>query len=348
MVDTLSSSKVAYARRGNPFSSGGESVPPTGLPARFLEAFFSRPFVVSAPLILLTGLGVYSLSDSNDDYRAFGVISVSNTSLLANLTEVGTDQGFSFETPAAVTSRAINDLLSTDEFTQDVAERAGLEPGALSDAELLDAVRSSVGAGATGTNLVAVSATTKDPDRSSRLAEAAIASFTEWVVEADVSQSTTAELFFGDLIAEYEAEVESARSALETFLVDNPLDGGASSFATRQQSAISRLESDVDLAEERYITAVTDQQSAQLATQQARIDIEQRLRLVDMPDEAELLTKSSRDQALTLAMYVIAGLLLSLGLVALRAFLDRAVHSADDIRAATGFEVLAVVPEVRR
>jgi uncharacterized protein involved in exopolysaccharide biosynthesis len=314
---------------------------------RLLESFFRRPLVCLLPALVFSALGVLSIVKSERTYASSGVLSVSNETLLSTLTEVGSQGGFSWETPATQTSRQINELLGTDQFARSVAEGAGLATAIDAGVYTLDQLRESVGAYDTGNNLVTVKASTGDAALAQKLATSTIDSFINWVIDGDIGESTAAEQFFEGLLANYEDDVDAARGALAQYLAEHPATDPDRRPA-EEQSEIARLSADVDRAENRYSTALTSSENARLATEQARSDVSQRLRLVDTPQVPYLPESSRQAQLLKVAMYAVTGILLSIVLVVVGAALDHSLRFPDEVRRRIGLDVLAVVPEARR
>jgi uncharacterized protein involved in exopolysaccharide biosynthesis len=342
----------------------GRTTPPAGRPSavapadvssrllrRLLETFFRRPVVCLLPLVLLTGVGVFGVLDSRDVYTARGVMTVSDSTLLSNLSEVPTGAAGAtwWETPAQTTSRAINELMGTDGFADRVADDAGIGAMVDSGAISLDQVRGWVGTEASGSNLVRVWASTDDPELSARLATATLSTFVTWASEGDLSESTAAETFFAERTETYEGELAAAQDALNGFIAANTTSED-DTIPAAKQTEFDDLQADVTRAEARYSNALQRTEEARLAMEQATSDVKQRLRVLDAPVAPTFAqtTPTRRDAIMTVALYVIAGALFSVGLVVLGTLLDRSIRSADDVRNRLGVEVLAVVPAATR
>jgi hypothetical protein len=237
-----------------------------------------------------------------------------------------------------LTSRNINELLGTNEFAMNVANQAGIGSAIESGVVQLAGIRQSIGAYPTGTNLVTIRVATDNPELSFRLASSTIASFTQWVIDGDIAESTAAEAFFDNLLTTYESDLNDARAALGSFEGD-PLEPSVER---------DRLASEVELAMGRYASALQKSEDAQLRTETATSDITQRLRVVDVP-QLPFAPESSRKAAvLTVATFVAVGMLFAIGFVAAGAVLDRSVRYAGDVQSRLHLDVLAVVPAVRR
>jgi hypothetical protein len=237
-----------------------------------------------------------------------------------------------------LTSRNINELLGTNEFAMNVADNAGIGSAIESGVLQLAGIRQSIGAYPTGTNLVTIRVATDNPELSFRLASSTIASFTQWVIDGDVAESTAAEAFFDNLLMTYESDLNEARTALSSF------EGDSSEPSVERD----RLASEVELAVGRYASALQKSEDAQLRTETATSDITQRLRVVDVPQLPFAPESSRKAAALTVATFVAVGMLFAIGFVAAGAVLDRSVRYVGDVQSRLHLDVLAVVPAVRR
>src|SRR3954471_17218033 len=94
---------------------------------RFLDGFFRRWPLFVLPLLLIIAVGVYQATKVSAKYQSTGSMNVASNPLLDSVTDArGTDVAY-YETPAAATTRSINELLRTDQFINTVAKSAGLE-----------------------------------------------------------------------------------------------------------------------------------------------------------------------------------------------------------------------------
>jgi uncharacterized protein involved in exopolysaccharide biosynthesis len=314
---------------------------------RLAESFFRHPILCLLPLVAFAAIGVLNVTSTSEKFVSAGIVNVSSDTLLSDLTELGGQDGFTWETPASITSRNINELLSTEQFTRNVAERAELLAAVDTGTLQLGAMRSWISAFPVGDNLVKVQVSTDDPALSARLALATIDGFVDWVIDGDIAESSAAEDFFDEQVQTYETDVAAARAALDEYLRANPVDEEDSRPA-EQQVEVDRLTADVVSAEARLDNALASIETARLATAQARSDVGQRLRLVDTPQVPVFPESSRRQDAMMLAFYVVAGAIFSIGAVVLGASLDRSIRTADDAERQLQLEVLAVVPDARR
>ena len=113
------------------------------------------------------------------------------------------------------------------------------------------------------------------------------ASFIDFVVEANLSESAAAEGFLVELVKRYEGEKAAASEGLDSYLQSHP-DPAAGARPTVEQAAIDGLRSAVTTADGRYTDALNKLENARLATAQTRGDVAQRLQVVDPPQTPSL------------------------------------------------------------
>jgi uncharacterized protein involved in exopolysaccharide biosynthesis len=324
---------------------------PDGLTRRvmlnILEAFFRRPWLHLLPLILLCALGAASVLSMTPQYRSIGTLNATGESLLNDITEAANTPGLSFDPPAVVTARQINQLLTTDFFLTRVAEEAGLGT-AIKDGTLLKAqIRDYTGASADGDNLVRISSTSRNAELSERLARATMTSYVDWVVESEVSESTGSADFLEVQVKETQADAQAAWDEVERYILANPAaetdEGGLA-----ERLELQRKREFANRAEDRHEQALNARDAAELATAQARIVVQQRLQTVDEPEIPVAPQPRLRKAVLTMFLFGAVGAMLSLALVVMTATLDRSIRVPNDITAKFGLDVLAVVPDKHR
>ena len=324
---------------------------PDGLTRRvmlnILEAFFRRPWLCLLPLILLGALGAASVLSMTPKYRSIGTLNATGESLLNDLTEAANTPGLTFDPPAVVTARQINQLLSTDFFLTKVAEEAGLGTAMKNGTLLKTQIRDYTGASADGDNLVRISSTSRNAELSMRLVTATMASYVNYVVDSEVNESTGSAEFLDQQVKETEADVDSAWKNVQKYIVEHPAaeseDGGL-----EERLQLQRLREGLSRTEARHAQALNDRDAAELAIAQARVVVQQRLQTVDEPEIPTAPEPRLRKAALTLFLFGAVGALLSLALVVITATLDRTIRVPNDITARFGLDVLAVVPDKRR
>jgi capsular polysaccharide biosynthesis protein len=320
---------------------------PEGLTRRallnILEAFFRRPWLHLIPLILLVALGAARVLSSNDEFRSVGTLSVTNESLLSDLTEAANNTGFGFETPATVTARQINELFATQEFLGNVLAGAELEELVQQNPRVLSEVQSAVSAVAAGDSIVRVGAVTRDGELSRRLAQATIDSYRAWVIDSYVSQSTSTERSLEQRVEDRTRAVTAANNAVTQLIEQSP------NVPIEDRSPADQLEYQRRLdaagrAQTKLEEAQDQLDTAALQSAEAAAVVDQRVRILDEPSLSLAAEGRMRQAAMTMILFGTVGLLLSIGTVIVAAMLDRTIRVPDDITAQFGLDVLAVVP----
>jgi uncharacterized protein involved in exopolysaccharide biosynthesis len=327
------------------------SLEPQGLTRRvmlnILEAFFRRPWLHLIPLILMVALGISSVINLNKEFTSTASIRAAERSVITDVTDSANRTSFGFESPASATAREINELLRGDEFAERVAVASGLDLGEGNDALLLAVVRGSTSAFADGDELVRVSSTTEFPGVSQQLADATIQSYVDFVVEDTLTNNREAEQILREREAEDRAALNQARQDLQNAYAAAGITDIENVTDPEVALEIAALEADLARADTELSRTLDDLDQARDATRSAEAEINQRLRVVgraQLGGEEPLMRK----RILTMAVFIVLGVVLSLALVLLTATLDRTIRVPNDITAKYGLEVLAVVPNMRR
>jgi uncharacterized protein involved in exopolysaccharide biosynthesis len=310
-----------------------------------LETFFRHPIIHLLPLVIFVALGAFSAFSAEKTYRSVGILNATSGTLLSELT--GNTPTFGFESTSTVTSRNIEQLLTTDAFLNDVIERARLtgavESGVLTRGE----IRASIAAFPQGENLIAVAATTPWPEQSQALAAATLEGFVEWVVSNDVQDAAVRIDTYENIRDRYRTELNEAVDALNAYLLEHPA-GDEDNRPVGETLEINRLQDAVDRADEALTGAETNVNDAELAQNVARTVVTRQLRTIDEPQIPTAPTAGLRKAVMTIGMFGVLGAMLSLGTVVLAATLDRTIRIPNDVSAKFGVDVLAVVPSARR
>jgi hypothetical protein len=143
---------------------------------RLLETAFRRWWLCLVPVGLMAALAFVSIRGNEPRFESTALVRADEETLLTRLSDSG-ELGNTFDTPADIAARQINEFMHTDSFVQDVLDGAGIDLGAVPGILTLDDVRSAVLALPAGDNLLNVRATTVHPEASLKLAEATIDAF---------------------------------------------------------------------------------------------------------------------------------------------------------------------------
>lgn len=320
-----------------------------GVALRIIDTFFRRWWIYLIPTVLLVALGVYTTVASPDDYESTALLRASQGSLLSDITEIGDEQPtFTDESPATITGRQISELLRTDDFVDRIATAAELDADADDVGDRNDIrieIRDAVAIRAEGENLVFVEATTADPESSRVLAQATIDNFLQYVIDANGTESDTAERFLSDLLGRYDGEFQAAATDIDNYLIANPepLDP-EQARPTAEQIQIDRLTSTAGSAQERYTRVLRQLEEVQLGREQTVADTRQRLNVVDTPVAPVAPQSGLVSVVLNIGLFTTIGVLLSGVAVVLVALLDRSLRFPSEVRSTLHADVLGIVP----
>jgi len=315
---------------------------------RLLESYFRHRFLYLLPIPIMIAAGAYYFISADRLYVTGGVLYVQNDSYLGSLSAVR-DTPFSYLTTAQRASNEIRDLMYTDAFVRSIISETSLEEkmsqGASSVKETLDDTRKAIWAQPIGENEVAINTAHVDPNLSYELSLSAINRFIQWKINLDRVQSGTAEEFFGELTEEYRLEVEQARDELRAYLEAHP-EPVRGTRSELERLEVDRLTSLLTLAGTRYARALEQDESARLATSQAEADVRQTYFLVDAPS-VQLEPQTSRRQlAMNAAIFVAAGLILTLLGIVAGALTDHSFRFPIDVQNGLGLPALATVTDM--
>ena len=308
-----------------------------------LEAFFRRPWLHLVPLVALTALGVGAALDQPDRFRSVATMRTTDDSLLSDVTSTN-DTPFSFDTPARRATEQMNLLLATDPFMHDVIQDAGVVLSEQNAALQVDQLRRAVTTSVAGDSLLQVAVTTDEPALSQRIANSVVAAYIDHVAATSITVGTETEAILETMVDDARRELDDANQAVKDFLTAHP--------EAADPDASPVLAQDLTLHQLELQRAVDGYSEARQAQSQARLEggtagdiVRQRnVQLIDagLPADPEPVL---RDIVLTVAVFVVIGLLLTIASVVASATLDHTIRVPEDLRARFGVDVLAVVPD---
>lgn len=312
---------------------------------RMAESFFRRWPLYILPVVLLLGIGVVQARDAVADYQSVGVVSVVSNPLLGDLSTIQTSGANNYETPAGGTARTMNELLGTEGFLKDVAKRAGFGDAVATGALNLADIRAHVYAAANGYQLLQVVARWPQGQGAQNIAQATIDAYIAYVLQTHVAKAQDASDFWAARQATYEQNVAKAQQALQDYIADNP-EPAVGERIESEQLQINALTGAIDQAQQQAANAQNKKEDADLTAQELTTAAAQGLQVLDAPLVPGAPESVRKKQALTLAIYLVLGLMLATGLLLASTFLDRTVRAADDISTASGLAVIATVPTI--
>jgi len=316
---------------------------------RLLESYFRHRWLYLLPIVLLGAMAAYFTLNSRPEYQARGVLYVQAESLLSALTGVeGSSGGNWWITPAQATQGKLNELLQTDAFVRAVIRQTPLEQdmdrGPVAVQELMRMVRDSVWIQPLGDNQLAVNAYHEDPQVTYDLVNALIDAYLNWQVNAERTESEVARQFFGEVIQQYQTEIEIARAAMNDYLraYPAPIRGERPEI---EQQEVARLQADIDLAAARLTSALGNEEETRLALAQIDSNVRQSHFLIDAPSLPEEPTASLRDKVVDIGIFMAVGVTLSIAGIVGGALLDRSFRFPVDVQNRLDLPVLAMIPD---
>jgi len=313
---------------------------------RLVDRFFAHWYLYLLPVLALALLGAYSASNIVGDYASVGRLNATANPYVTQPDIRGTEIG-AYETPAAATSRLINEQIGTDRFVSDVAERADLADAVNAGLITLSNIRGSIGAGPAGTNNLTIGARWSEPETARRLTEATIAAYTEYLAQVAAADSAEAVGFWTERKDTATIDVEAAEAALNEYLADLPAGQAAAERSTEQVFEIERLNSAVSRALDVEREAQTAIDEAEFAVAQAQSASARSLVVIDPPAAAAAPSPVRRDQIVSFLMFSLLGLVISFGALVLTTVLDRTVRTGSQLGRVTGAATVVTVPRLK-
>lgn len=312
---------------------------------RLADTFFRRWFLYLIPFVLLAGVGGFTAARSESRFRSEGVMYVESQTLLANLTQAR-DTPASYKSPSTLAAEQLGSLMRTDGFMKRIVKAAKVDDAVKSGLVTIGELRSSISVGADGDHLVKVAASSTHSQTAALLVTSTIETFTSWVIEANVAESTAAKLFLDTLVDSYRTQVSTAHQTLDAFVSTNP-EADVAKRSLANQIEFERLTAASNVEEARLAAAINKREDARLATEQTKSDVTQRLRLVDAPEVSALPVSSRKQAALAAVIFAMLGLLLTAGATLGATAADRSIRFASDITDRLGVPVLSIIPQAR-
>jgi capsular polysaccharide biosynthesis protein len=237
-------------------------------------------------------------------------------------------------TPAQATSNEINELMRTDAFIRAVVQQTVLEEnmseGPETVSEVFDYVRKNVWVTPLGNKQVQVNASDPEAETAYQLVNALIQSYIQWNISSERTDILAAEEFISQLIEEYSVNLKNARQELKDYVIAHPepIRGERHILETYE---IERLNGDIRIAEDLYLTALSKEEDIKISLQQVDSEARQTFVLIDAPIVPEDPSLSKRNIALNVGIFFVVGLFLSSAMIVGSVLLDRSIRFSSDI-----------------
>lgn len=313
---------------------------------RLLETYFRHRWLYILPFVLMIGLGAAYILTDTPKFQSKGVVYVRNESLLSSLNDVRSSDTSWWATPAETISGELNEFFQTDAFIRAIISKSALEAsmaeGPEKVEEVLEETREAIWAYPVGDNQVVVAVAHENPLVAYELVSAAIESYIQWHINAQRSESEAAEGFFSDIIVRYGNDLEVARQEMRQYLFAHP-DPISGERPDLEQVDIQRLQGAIDMAAERYTSALAKEEEAQLAQAQIESDARQNYMLIDAPVISREPELSYKDMAVKMGVFVAAGLFISATALFGATLLDHTFRFPFDVESRLEVPVLATL-----
>jgi uncharacterized protein involved in exopolysaccharide biosynthesis len=306
---------------------------------------FKRILWFLLPVVALAGVGVLQAGKTEELYRSRGTLSTSTNPLVPDQTISGPASDF-YDSPATATSKVINEQLRTDAFLRSVAETAGLGDALENGAVGIDGLRDSIWSSDGGDTILSVNAVWSDPSTAQRLVQATIDEYQAYLNDFVASSATEAEAFYTDRLAEVRVERDDALAALEAYVADLPEVSDEADRPVRVQLQLNRLTDELDSAEARVESALSNIEDAQLTRAQQMTVVGRSFVVVDEPSYPPAPQSTLVKRVMTVVSYAMMGVIVAIAALVVTTMLDSRVSSPFDLLGLNEITTVATVPLV--
>ncbi|MDZ4716941.1 MAG: lipopolysaccharide biosynthesis protein [Roseiflexaceae bacterium] len=317
---------------------------------KLLESFFRHRWLYLLPILLMAVAAGISVMRAKPLYSSSGSLYIQSGSLVKSLNDLPSASASWWVTPSQVTVNQIRELLQTEAFVRPVVKGTPFEttlngtPDQLGEA--IKAINKSIVVATAGDNLVTFSAEYQDAQVAYQLARQLPESYVLWKLNSDRQDSLAAQSFFGDLVAPYQKQLDTARSNLQSYIEANPapVRGDRPEL---ERIEINRLQGEVTQAQTRVEEVRQKEESARLAQIQAERGVRQTYLIIDAPKQPTLRVNGLRTLLLSNILFLVIGVILSVVGVIGSAVLDRSLRFPMESTLALHLPVIAMIPKVR-
>ena len=315
---------------------------------RFIETFFRHRFLHLVPIPIMLVVFAFSYVTTKTTYNSNGTMWIERQTLLQSMSANPQDN-LGYVTPAQATVDEFAELMQTDAFVRAVVKGTSLESemtkGLVVQASLFANVRKWVWSLTLGNNVISVNATHESAEVAQQLAAATMDAYLTWRINNDKQDSQVAQTYFADLEAQYTKELDTARTALQTYLEAHP-DPVRGTRPSTETLMIEKLTAAMTDAHDRLTSARTKVENSTLALTQAENNVRQKYLVIDHPAVADKSDTSKKKMLTNGLIFIVVGVFLSfLGVVG-AAVMDATFRFPFDIKNVLGIPSLATIPNV--
>jgi uncharacterized protein involved in exopolysaccharide biosynthesis len=320
---------------------------------RFLDCFYRHRRLLLAILVIPLVLSIGFVTTRHRAYEAVARVWVDAS--------IQGSQPNPFITAADAGDKILGELLQTRAFCARVAARSGLVPGPTGGSGAADQTRGNLAyqalsthvlLSAAGPNVIAVSFQHGDPRMAARTAQAVVDLFEEEVLSEQANSAQATVSFYQKQVSSARNDLARADTALSDYLSNNPDAAAApSSGASAQPGSapdvtLMALQRDDDALRKQADDLTQKLNDAQLALTVVQQSTPNGFRLIDPPQVPQ--TPVSRSKPLIAAGVggLVAGVLLSLGVLIALTAADTSLRYASEVEPALGLRLVGTIPEV--
>lgn len=298
----------------------------------------------------MTTLAVVYILVKPPEYLSWGTFYIQDESLLSSLNSAR-DRGYNFNTPSGASVEELSELFNSAAFMRAVAQRTNLESEMSADRrtveQTLEEMRKSVWAESTGQRMIFIGSSHEDPVLAYQLAQSTMDTYVQWKINVSQHESAEAQGFFAELLETYRGELEPIRNSLTNYLIAHP-EPVRGERPALESAEIERIQAELLKSEERIADAERKEENSRLALTQAESDVRQTYLIFDSPTLSAEPLSSLKGVVITFAVFVFAGIFLSMIGIAGGAFLSRSLLFPLDVQQTFNLPVLASIPEVEQ
>lgn len=309
---------------------------------RFLDNFFANFWRNVLPLYLMLAFGIWYFFSITPTYLSYGVLYLQNDSLLTTLSNARQND-YIWVSRGQTVVEQFDSLMQTDAFARAILQRTNweqeLQNGVPLDL-LLAIVRANLWGEVKGEKHVHIVAQSDDPEIAFQLADAAMTLYRQSKVNLSLSDVNTSIEFLDEVMADYQMALQSAETALRTYLADYPDPAFGLRRPGEESSQIEILRENVSTAERRILETRTLIDLNKLDQNQAVQEVENSYVLVDSPRMARSPEYTMQQRIIVLFIFVGMGVLLSIGAGAGATLMDKTYRYPVDINVDLDLPVL--------
>jgi hypothetical protein len=322
--------------------------------ARFLETFFRYKILILLPFFITPLIVVpFSFLLVKPYYETTAGLWVERPSYVPSTDDANWNR---YITPAQNQQQAMNELLKTRSFTEDIARRTSLAP-LLDTPEGKDEIFEYIGQVVyplpTGNKLLSVRVRASDPTLSMEIIQGAVAAFRERNQNARMQAASAAISFYEQQTKEASDQATASRDRVRRYITANPRSVSGDPNAAASRVNLPTSATDPQLAEMLKRLETDERESERLRglLEQARFDAsaaldgnDATLQLLDPPVFPTRAERERRRFLIFPAAAVAIGTLVSALLLVSLTASDRSVRSTTDL--GTMGRVIGVIPRM--